>query len=333
MITIANAAIRWGSLTVVAFGLSALPSLANAAPFVIGDVFAAVGSGRVAHYNSAGGFIETLNTTRSGFTTGMAFDQAGNLYVTNFSDNSISRFDSSGNLINAQFVTSPPGAAAPESIVFDASGNFFVGHADGNADVAKYNSAGGLLGTFNVATESRGSDWIDLKADQTTLVYTSEGFQVKQYNTSTNTQLADFATLANRPAFALRLLTDGGALVADSVNVKRLDSGGNTIQAYDVAGNDNFFALNLDPDGVTFWTGDDVTHDLFRFNIASGALIQTIDTDINVPDSQLFGVAVFGERTIAQVPEPSTLALISIALAGLGFGLLRHWRRQPIARA
>src|SRR3546814_8288967 len=79
--------------------------------FEEGHVFAAVGTGRVAHYDGAGNFLEILDTTRGGFTTGMGFDEAGNLYVTNFSDASVSRFDNNGNLINSVFVNT--GADSP----------------------------------------------------------------------------------------------------------------------------------------------------------------------------------------------------------------------------
>jgi YD repeat-containing protein len=326
---------RWHQ-TLAALALCAAVSWSGAAlavPFEEGHVFAAVGTGRVAHYDGAGNFLEILDTTRGGFTTGMGFDEAGNLYVTNFSDASVSRFDNNGNLINSVFVNTgadSPGVVAPESIVFDAAGNFYVGHADGTAEVVKYNSAGNFLASFDVATEDRGSDWIDLDADQRTLVYTSEGFEVKRFDTGTNTQLTDFALLADRPAFALRLLEDGGLLVSDSVNVKRLDSAGAAIQTYDVAGNDNFFSLNLDPDGTSFWAGDFGTNDLFKFDIGTGALLDTIDTNIDVLGPQLFGVTVFGEITQGggggggAVPEPASLTLLLGGLAGLAAYLYRR---------
>lgn len=301
----------WLSLMLTALLLGT--GTAQAVQFQEGDVFAAIGSGQVQHYDSTGVLLETLNTTRGGFTTGMAFDSAGNLYVTNFSDSSVSRFDDQGNLLEAQFIQTDVNSSV-ESIVFAANGDFYVGQADGTRDILKYDSAGTLLQRFDVATTTRGSDWIDLAADQTTLLYTSENFEVMAYDTATDTQLADFALLDNRPAFALRILDDGGVLVSDSINVKRLDSAGNTIQTYDVVNNNNFFSLNLDSDGTSFWAGDFGTGDLFKFDMASGAVLQTISTG----SGSLFGVTVFGEITAAiPTPEPGVLALLSLGIVGM----------------
>ena len=311
---------HWLSLMLTALLLGT--GTAQAVQFQEGDVFAAIGSGQVEHYDSAGVLLETLNTTRGGFTTGMAFDSAGNLYVTNFSDSSVSRFDTQGNLTDAVFVDSQVGNLSSESIVFAANGDFYVGHADGAADIEKYAADGTYLQSFDVATTARGSDWIDLAADQTTLLYTSENFEVLAYDTATDTQLADFAALDDRAAFALRILDDGGVLVSDSINVKRLDSAGNTIQTYDVLGNNGFFSLNLDADGTSFWAGDFGTGDLFKFDMASGTLLQTISTG----SASLFGVTVFGEKTAA-IPEPGVLALLSLGIVGL---TLTRRRRKDV---
>ncbi len=264
------------------------------AAFSAGDVFASVSNGRVQHYNSAGVLLETLNTGFGAYTTGMAFDSAGNLYVTNFNANKVAVFDNTGTFKGA---FGSGYSADPESILFDGAGNAYVGQADGSADVMKFDSAGNLLRSFNVPTESRGSDWIDLAQDQCTLFYTSEGYKVKRFDVCNNVALTDFATLDHRPAFALRLLPDGGLLVADSTDIHRLDSSGNIIKTYDAAGENNWFALNLDPDGKSFWSGDFGTANFYKFDIDSGTQLMKINTGTG--SSTLFGLAVYGERTAA----------------------------------
>lgn len=306
--------------------LTAGTSAAWAVTFQQGDVFAAIGSGRVQHYNSSLTLLETLNTGRGGWTTGMAFDSAGNLYVTNFSDGSISKFDNSGTLVNATFVSGIN--MAPESIVFDAAGNFYVGTADGNRDILKFSSTGSLLANYNVAVEDRGADWIDLASDGKTMFYTSEGYKVKRFDVSTNTQLADFATLNARPAFALRLLDDGGLLVADAVNIARLNAAGATVQLYDVAVHNSWFALNLDPDNTSFWSGDSSTGQFHKFDIATGAHLASKNTGAGA--NALFGLTVYGEKTQA-VPTPDAGAtLLYVLLAIPGFVAL-HFRRRKAA--
>jgi len=294
--------------------------VANAVPFTLGDIIASTGSGLVTHYDSAGNMLETISTGGSGYTTGSAFDSSGNLYVTNFSNGNFAKITGPGDPHTASIVASPGGS--PESIVFDATGDYYVSNA-GTSVFTKYNSAGNLLNSYTAAIEDRGIDWLDLAANQTTMYYTSEGQTVFSYDVSTGTQLSPFSTgLTGSYAYALRVLGDGGMLVADSETIVRLDSGGNIVQSYDTTGNNSWFALNLDPNGTSFWSGDFGTGQLVKFDIASGAVQQTIYTG----SSSLYGVSVYGEITqgcpdcgggIPEVPEPTSLLLMGIGLASL----------------
>lgn len=161
---------KWAVLSIIGAALClGLSGQASAATFATGDIFASVGSGQVQHYSSAGVLLETLNTGQGGFTTGSAFDGAGNLYVTNFGANSVTKFTGPSDPHTASLFGS--GYHTPESILFDASGNVYVGNV-GSGGITKYNSAGTLLGTTIAGTRV---DWIDLAADQHTMLYTDEG--------------------------------------------------------------------------------------------------------------------------------------------------------------
>jgi hypothetical protein len=271
------------------FWLGAQP--ASAAPYAVGDVFAAIGNGKAKVFDpSTGNLKQTLNDgSGSSFTTGMCFDAAGNFYLTDF-DSNISKFDSNGNLVDATFASY---SGSAESCVWNASNQMYVGGPGG--PIQKYNSSGALLATFTTAGAggTGGTDWIDLAADQCTMFYSDEGTAVGRFDVCTNTQLTDFATDLPGPCYALRIRPNGEVMVACQP-VQRLNSSGTVIQSYSNA--NGKFALNLDPDGTSFWTGDlgGFTNDIFRFNIASGNQLKNFSSNA---ESGLFGLAVFGEVT------------------------------------
>jgi cell division septation protein DedD len=298
-------------------GLGVVPVVNAAVPYAVGDVFAGVGNGQVLQFSPTGTLKNTLNGLPTVENTGMAFDSAGNLYGTDFGANNISKYDNAGNFLGS---FGSGFNADPESIVRDAAGNFYVGQADGSRQVLKFDSSGAPLGSFTVATEARGSDWIDLAADQCTLFYTSEGVLIKRFNVCTNTQLADFATLPSRTAYALRIRPNGDVLVAATSAVYRLDSTGALVQTYTVPGTSYLFALNLDPDGTSFWTADHATGQIARVDIASGAVLTTFSAP---PNPTVAGLAVFGEITVA---TPAHLTLVkSVVNTGGGTALATAW--------
>jgi hypothetical protein len=316
--------------TFAAGALTSSPAWAVA--YTSGDVFADVSGGIIKEFTPAGILVQSLNTTHPGEGDGMAFDASGNLYATSgFAANTVVKFDNSGTLITANFGSGYN--SHPESIVVDNTNGFvYVGQADGGHNVLKFSLTGTPLGSFAPAAQNRGTDWIDLQSDLRTLRYTSEGIQVKAFDLTTNTQLANFSTLPPLgTAYAHRILSDGGELVADSTFVFRLDNTGFVTHFYAIPGTSLLFALNLDPNGTDFWTADYNTGNVFEVNIATGAIDHMWNAGL-VGGGPLGGLAVFGEicQTCNPVPapKPSAGAAIAFGLIFLGFSA---WRRRPRA--
>jgi cysteine-rich repeat protein len=266
--------------------------------WVKGDVVAGVGDGKYNIFSSTGVFKETIDTGFSGaMTAGCAFNQdRSKLFTIVYGADKVVVFDMTHPHSILQTIDTSPGIG-PESVVFDAAGNFFVGHGYGNKSIRKYNASGTFLESFSAAIDSRGTDWIDLATDQCTLFYTSVGRLVKRFDVCANTQLTDFATLPGKGnALAFRLLPPGdgtgGLLVADYNNIKRLNGTGNVVQSYDIPGEYLWLSLNLDPDGTSFWSGDAATRKFYRFAIDSGNIL---GGPFLSGGSYLYGICLLGE--------------------------------------
>ena len=277
-----------------------------------GNVLAGSGTvasgGIVTEWTPAGVFVQNWDTTSgSNEQTGMCFDEFGNMRATSFTAGTMTLFDDSANIITHPWAG--PFSNAPESCVVDAAGNIYTGEVNGgDNDIRKWSPAGVLLDTFNPSV-SRGTDWIDLAADQCTMRYTTEDQSIRQFDVCTNTQLPNFASgLPGGVCFAHRILADGGSLVACQDRVSKLDSTGAVTQTYLASGFNPpetfLFALNLDPDGTSFWTGGIATGNIYRIDIASGNQIGGFTVPIF---TSMAGLAVIGEITQAVCPPGTFL--------------------------
>jgi hypothetical protein len=291
VVALLAAVLSVGGLT----GIGAVVSQAQpaaAAAIAKGDLLLSVGSGKVEEYTPSGTLVQTLTSdATSPENTGSIFDKNGNFYVTEFSGQQVSKFDANGTFVGA---FGSGYNADPESIVFDAAGNAYVGQADGSGQILKFGPTGSLLNSYSPVTEDRGTDWIDLESNGCTMQYTSEGTSIKQFDVCTNTQLPDFATgLPGGTAFAHRILPDGTVIVADSSAALRLNASGAVITTYTPAESVSLlFAMNLDPDGKSFWTADIGSGEVFHFDIATGAELGTFS-----PGHEVAGISVRGEIT------------------------------------
>ncbi|HEU5170079.1 MAG TPA: hypothetical protein VFU46_06060 [Gemmatimonadales bacterium] len=257
------------------------------AVFAPGDLLLSFENGSVQWRDPAGRIKSVLVSTVPGPAEGMNFDSAGNLYVARwcgpfcYTGDTVEKFNANG-VSQGRWGS---GYCSPHAIDFDGAGNAYVGQADCAGIVLKL-SGGAVTTAYAVATENRGSFWIDLAPDGCTLFYTSWGPNVKRFNVCTSTQLPNFnqTPLPGGETHGLRVLPDGGVLVSSGAVIVRLNASGAVTQTYslptaeaqywaglDLVGDGTFWAANYLPSGV-------FNANIFRFDLATGQVRASFDT-------------------------------------------------------
>jgi sugar lactone lactonase YvrE len=273
-----------------------------------GDVFVGLSTGQYNVYDNSGisqDQITQTNTGPSDFAVDCAFDRSGVLHTTAFAFNTIVRFR--GPAPHTIVTPDITVGTNPESITFAQNGTYYVGHkftqvGPPAGSLFHLNGDGSLIASFSTPVPAT---LLDLSADQKTMFYTTRSGidnKVHRFDVSgTGKPGPDFADLGNADGQIadIKLLPpgdgSGGALVAQAAKIKRLDANGNVVQTYDFPGQDSWFGVALDPDGKSFWAQTNSPGNVFRFNIASGA----VDRGPLPSANMAFGICVKGTRTAA----------------------------------
>ena len=265
--------------------------------FEPGDVFISLEPGPVQWYTKEGVLRQVLVSTVAGTGEGMDFDPSGNLYVTRWctdpgcanTGNTVEMFSVLGVSMGA---VGTGYNCSPHAIVFRADWTAYVGQAGCSGDVLRFTPGTVQPDAFDVAPENQGSFWVDLAADGCTLFYTSIGPNVKRYDTCASTQLPDFnaAPLPGGVTHDLRILPDGGLLVASGAVIARLDASGALVQTYDSPGENTLWAgLDLAADG-TFWAANYFSSTIHKFDVQTGTRLARFST--GTPANTAVAVAV-----------------------------------------
>jgi streptogramin lyase len=283
-------------LALVMSGAAPAAQLGNllSTTFQRGDVIVSLEPGPVMWFAPDGTFKRLILGTEVGTGEGMAFDAAGNLYVTRWCTDSAC---STGNTVEKYSSMGLPAGrfgagydCNPHAILFDPLGAAYVGLAGCSGAIVKV-APGGTQTSFPVAPDNQGAFWIDLAPDGCTMFYTSWGPNVKRYDVCANAQLANFnrAPVPGGTAHDLRVLPDGGVLVASGQVITRLDASGAQVQTYGLPEPSLWAGLDLVGDG-TFWAGNYQSSNVVRFDLASGAVRASFNT--NTPTSTVVGIRV-----------------------------------------
>ncbi len=268
--------------TVLLIGVFVLLPGSAAEAFGPGDLFISLASGEVQWRHPDGTLSRVLVGVMPGRGAGMAFDAAGNLYLTHWCEGSpyapVCTSGGGVEVFNPAGVPLGPFGGSyncnPYSVRFDGAGNLYVGQTDCTGDILKFDGRGTLRASYDVATE-RGSSWIELAPDGCTVFYTSGGPTVRRFDVCHNAQLADFYTAPppDSSAKVLRMLPDGSILLTIVSAIVRLDASGNVVQTYDVPQEPRAWAwLDLVGDG-TFWVSNHYSSNVYRFDIATGQVL------------------------------------------------------------
>jgi hypothetical protein len=224
--------IRWASPPVTV-------DVANVDRFEPGDIVVSLEFGPVQWWRPDGTTRGELPSTVTGLGEGMAFDAGGHLYVARWRDgtgadgNTVEKFTVFGQSLGA---VGTGYDCDPHAIDFDSIGVAYVGQAGCQQSVLRF--APGQTDPIELfpAGENGGIFWLDLAPDDCTLFYTSVGPNIKRFDVCAGVQLPDFNTAALPGAFThdLRVLPDGGVLVANEGVIARLDGSGSLVRTYQV---------------------------------------------------------------------------------------------------
>ena len=277
------------------------------------------GTGKVLMFTPTGTLAGTLND-QSSSNGAMGFDNSGNLYVANYDSGTLSKFDAKASLVASKFAFTYSGGNTqyPESIATDIAGNIYVGGPGGNlgdprGSLYKFSPSGGASSqVYNVFCPegNGGADWIELSADQHTVLYTCarKGVYSVDLNStpsSPNSSLnynpvagippaSDPAQEQKKPnrAYALRIIPTGpyagdllvatryGPILVNpnipipaSNNPSCASPSGPLLKCYTVPATVDGYVLSLDPNpnGITdFWMAEQLTGNVWKVNIATG---------------------------------------------------------------
>jgi RHS repeat-associated protein len=241
---------------------------------------------------------------------GIGFGADGSLYLTEFQHwQRIQKYDTGGDLLATYELDS---CQDPATVVADSQGNLYFGSgANLNCTysyITKFDAADNFVANFDPVDDQpgweRGPGWIAIEGDDCTVRYGTQGPTVRRYDVCTDTQLTSFSNSLTT-ARGMIILPDGGMVVANRLNVVRLNASGQVVRTFDAPGEDDWYAVALDLDNDSFWASTFDHGTVYRFDASDGTLLSSFDTGTSgVP-----GIAVYrSDRYLPpSLPDERTL--------------------------
>jgi hypothetical protein len=213
--------------------------------------------------------------------------------------------------------TIPSGPGAPDALVADVNGNLYVLASE---TLYALNAAGALRATYPLGTSTATS--MDLAADQCTMFIAADP-AVRRFNVCTGTPLPDFGPVTPGH-LVVKILPDGGVLLARQDAIDRYTPGGVLTRTYAVPGLP--IALALANGGNSVWLARFCAFDLREMDLGSGATATIAPIGNANPNSIVPYAgwsAALGSFHNAGVPTASQLMLVALGFLLGSFALFR----------
>lgn len=144
-----------------------------------------------------------------------------------------------------------------------------------------------------------GNGGIEVSPNGCVVYLTSNSPNIKRVDVCSNQTLPDFNRTVlpdEKGAKYLRLLPDGGMLVADNSVIARLDASGNLVQTYDSAEKDCWSGIAFEAGSRSFWGSDACAGTAVQFNLDTAETVQAfVSTDM--PRTETSSGRFFGGGT------------------------------------
>lgn len=291
-------------------------------------------AGSIGTYSSVTGTaINASLVTGLSTPEAMAFDPAGNFYVTGFTAEYVKKYANNGTLINANYLT-PGDFVQPGGIAVNGAGDIFVVNnalMNGETSVSKFTADGTIVNTNFVNTpgsplgalvEPSGDLYVVRWAESAVGKYTSSGTSGTVINDSFLSPGGAINTW--RPYNVARdsqgyFYVTGAAPFGDMSMVSKFASNGTLINANLItlaATNGTLYGLAIDSqDNIFVSTYGGSTIGKYRPNgsVVNASFITGVPSVTNIAIEPV------------PVPEPSTFVMALVGLACGGFGV---WRRN-----